>query len=220
MTSSPNPQDLNISGDDRASGPTPQRPQQLAWGPPGNHPQTGRRGLAPISTALSSNTQRPSGSSQSPRNPWSPSAPGFSSTATGLSRVVGRSPSTSSSSSPFGSSNVAQPQSQTGSHLRNITSPIHPSASSTLYGSGQAGSGATAPSRLARASPSIPQLAPFGAPSPVSTAAAQTGNLSKIVVAQLFLLLSTLKEDKDKAKWDSQVDQIRKVRAFAISPSP
>ena len=39
----------------------------------------------------------------------------------------------------------------------------------------------------------------------------QSGQLSKIVVAQVFLLLSTIKEDKDRTKWDSQVEQIRKV---------
>src|SRR5579862_6247055 len=39
----------------------------------------------------------------------------------------------------------------------------------------------------------------------------QAGQLSKIVIAQVFLLLSTIKEDKDKAKWESQADQIRKV---------
>ncbi|KAI9864318.1 MAG: hypothetical protein M1813_003238 [Trichoglossum hirsutum] len=39
----------------------------------------------------------------------------------------------------------------------------------------------------------------------------QAGQLSKIVIAQVFLLLSTIKEDKDKAKWESQADQILKL---------
>ncbi|KAI9832892.1 MAG: hypothetical protein M1819_003922 [Sarea resinae] len=39
----------------------------------------------------------------------------------------------------------------------------------------------------------------------------QAGQLSKIVIAQVFLLLSTIKEDKDKTKWESQADQIRKL---------
>ncbi|KAI9842255.1 MAG: hypothetical protein M1838_003195 [Thelocarpon superellum] len=39
----------------------------------------------------------------------------------------------------------------------------------------------------------------------------QAGQLSKIVIAQVFLLLSTIKEDKDNTKWDSQADQIRKL---------
>ncbi|KAI9792818.1 MAG: hypothetical protein M1816_001550 [Peltula sp. TS41687] len=37
------------------------------------------------------------------------------------------------------------------------------------------------------------------------------GQLSKIVVAQIYLLLSTIKEDKDRTKWDSQQEQIRKL---------
>ncbi|KAI9825613.1 MAG: hypothetical protein M1832_000957 [Thelocarpon impressellum] len=39
----------------------------------------------------------------------------------------------------------------------------------------------------------------------------QAGQLSKIVIAQVFLLLSTIKEDKDKTKWETQADQIRKL---------
>jgi CCR4-NOT transcription complex subunit 1 len=35
--------------------------------------------------------------------------------------------------------------------------------------------------------------------------------LHKIVIAQVFLLLSSMKEDRDPAKWESQADQIRKL---------
>ncbi|KAK5995088.1 General negative regulator of transcription subunit 1-like protein [Cladobotryum mycophilum] len=38
-----------------------------------------------------------------------------------------------------------------------------------------------------------------------------TNSLTKIVVAQVYLLLSTIKEDKDRARWELQVDQLRKL---------
>jgi CCR4-NOT transcription complex subunit 1 len=70
--------------------------------------------------------------------------------------------------------------------------------------------------KLARASPSLSQSSAVGSPStsinPNSTQSGQS--LSKIVIAQVFLLLSqfgSIKEDKDKAKWETQADQIRKV---------
>ena len=49
-----------------------------------------------------------------------------------------------------------------------------------------------------------------------STSSPTTGNnsLTKIVVAQVFLLLTTLKDDTDQAKWDLQREQLRKVCAF------
>ncbi|KYK55151.1 CCR4-Not complex component, Not1 [Drechmeria coniospora] len=45
-----------------------------------------------------------------------------------------------------------------------------------------------------------------------STSSPTGGNsLTKIVVAQVYLLLSTIKEDKDRARWELQVDQLRKL---------
>ncbi|KAK6856279.1 CCR4-Not complex component- n.t1.c1 domain-containing protein [Apiospora arundinis] len=46
-----------------------------------------------------------------------------------------------------------------------------------------------------------------------STSSPTTGNnsLTKIVVAQVFLLLTTLKDDTDRAKWDLQRDQLKKL---------
>jgi len=45
-----------------------------------------------------------------------------------------------------------------------------------------------------------------------------TGNtLTKIVVAQVYLLLSTIREDKDDPhKWDAQTESLRKVCYFHI----
>ncbi|KAF4441689.1 hypothetical protein F53441_11949 [Fusarium austroafricanum] len=47
--------------------------------------------------------------------------------------------------------------------------------------------------------------------SPSASSPTGTNSLIKIVVAQVYLLLSTIKEDKDRAKWELQVDQLKKL---------
>ncbi|KAF5018473.1 hypothetical protein F66182_9546 [Fusarium sp. NRRL 66182] len=47
--------------------------------------------------------------------------------------------------------------------------------------------------------------------SPSASSPTGTNSLTKIVVAQVYLLLSTIKEDKDRAKWELQVDQLKKL---------
>ncbi|KAL6917968.1 hypothetical protein ACHAPO_000226 [Fusarium lateritium] len=47
--------------------------------------------------------------------------------------------------------------------------------------------------------------------SPSASSPTGTNSLTKIVVAQVYLLLSTIKEDKDRAKWEIQVDQLKKL---------
>ncbi|PHH66576.1 hypothetical protein CDD81_7051 [Ophiocordyceps australis] len=47
--------------------------------------------------------------------------------------------------------------------------------------------------------------------SPSTSSPTGTNSLTKIVVAQVYLLLSTIKEDKDRDKWEVQVDQLRKL---------
>ena len=83
-----------------------------------------------------------------------------------------------------------------------------------ISGGGGGSSGGGGSLKLARASPSLTQPA-VGSPSINPTQMQGSGqSLSKITIAQVFLLLSTIKEDKDKAKWESQADQIRKVGRF------
>ncbi|KAI2628459.1 Not1-domain-containing protein [Hypoxylon sp. NC1633] len=62
-------------------------------------------------------------------------------------------------------------------------------------------------------SPHPSQAGPLSAGASPSTSSPTTGtsSLTKIVVAQVYLLLSTIKEDKDRAKWELQVDQLRKL---------
>lgn len=47
--------------------------------------------------------------------------------------------------------------------------------------------------------------------SPSTSSPTGASSLTKIVVAQVYLLLSTIKEDKDRVKWELQVEQLRKV---------
>ncbi|KAI2780459.1 Not1-domain-containing protein [Daldinia loculata] len=62
-------------------------------------------------------------------------------------------------------------------------------------------------------SPHPSQAGPLSAGASPSTSSptAGTSSLTKIVVAQVYLLLSTIKEDKDRAKWELQVDQLKKL---------
>lgn len=64
-------------------------------------------------------------------------------------------------------------------------------------------------SRLARHSPSL-SLSTTG--SPVSPhGAAASGQLTSLVITQLNILLSTIKDDGDPAKWQTQVEKIQKL---------
>ncbi|KAJ6442020.1 CCR4-Not complex component, Not1 [Purpureocillium lavendulum] len=47
--------------------------------------------------------------------------------------------------------------------------------------------------------------------SPSTSSPTGANPLTKIVVAQVYLLLSTIKEDKDRARWELQVDQLQKL---------
>ncbi|KAI0009196.1 Not1-domain-containing protein [Xylariaceae sp. FL0662B] len=62
-------------------------------------------------------------------------------------------------------------------------------------------------------SPHPSQPGPLSAGASPSTSSPTTGSssLTKIVVAQVYLLLSTIKEDKDRTKWELQADQLRKL---------
>lgn len=42
--------------------------------------------------------------------------------------------------------------------------------------------------------------------------------MAKIAVAQVYLLLGAIKEDKNRAKWEVQAEQLKKVRRTITSP--
>jgi CCR4-NOT transcription complex subunit 1 len=206
--------------------------QQFPWGSSSQH-QSGRL-LTPISTVFTpSHRHSPSPSSPS-RAGFSPLTSTFPSLPPPSSRhVASRNSSVSSTSSPFSPSYAGQqpPSNQLLSATRSRT--IAPPTTSQLassaaalptasQGGGGAPSSGGGTTKLARASPSLSQSSAVGSPStttnPTSTPSGQS--LSKIVIAQIFLLLSqfgSIKEDKDKAKWETQADQIRKVGQILAS---
>ncbi|KAI9762120.1 MAG: kinetochore-associated Ndc80 complex subunit ndc80 [Chaenotheca gracillima] len=107
------------------------------------------------------------------------------------------------------------------SHSQQASSAAASTTASQGGGGGSSGGGG--PSRIATFSPSLShpgvtsphspssKLNATSSPSLGSNSGNQAGQLSKIVIAQVFLLLSTIKEDKDKTKWEAQADQIRKL---------
>ncbi|KAF2730810.1 Not1-domain-containing protein [Polyplosphaeria fusca] len=193
--------------------------QQHPWGSSRQH-QSAR--LPPISTALAQEQrQRNTPSPGASRPSFSPAASHFPSVA----RHVGsrKSSVASSSSAPFSPSHPGQqpPVSQLlSSRSRTIaphpvsqatSSAAVPTASQT--GGGPSTSGGGAP-KLARGSPSI-SSSTVGSPS-TATNQQSTQNLSRIVIAQVFLLLSQLgpaKDDKDRTKCEAQAENIRKLVA-------
>lgn len=212
----PSPSNLYNPGSsiDRSSGSTPPRLQQAAWGP--SLQPSGRRPLAPLSTSNTTHSTR-LGGSQSPRNqernPWSPTV-GGTSQGSGSNRQPTRSSSIASSSSLFSPSPSSQQQALLGSLLsagrsRAIGTPTILQNSSSTQGVGGSATSSGASSKNFRASPSLTQSG-FGSPTTGSnptTQGGQSGSLSKIAIAQVFLLLSTMKEDKDGSK----ANQVMKV---------
>ena len=198
-----------------------QRAPPSAWGSGASQQSTSRRGLTPISTSNNPNLPRPTSSSNSPRNPWSP----INQSHTGSSaesRAQGRSSSISSTHSPFSPPLSSTQQAPSGfaqghtARSRTATNPstsqLASSASTSQGGASAATSGSAG--RYSRASPSLSQTSSTAGTGSIqlqTSGAGQSGQLSKIVSAQLSLLLSTIKDDKDRAKWDSQREQIRKV---------
>ncbi|OAL00516.1 Not1-domain-containing protein [Phaeosphaeriaceae sp. SRC1lsM3a] len=194
--------------------------QPHPWGAP-RHNQSTR--LTPISTAVAQeqrNTPSPSAS----RPAYSPATASFPSLPPSSSRLVGsrKSSIASSTSSAFSPAGQQLPASQL---LSSRSRTIAPNAVSQLASSAAAaasqGAGAQSTSgggasKLVRASPSLSTSSTVGSPSTSSNPAfgASSQNLSRIVIAQIFLLLSQfgpLKDDKDRSKWDTQAEQIRKL---------
>ncbi|KAF2111620.1 CCR4-Not complex component, Not1-domain-containing protein [Lophiotrema nucula] len=197
--------------------------QQHPWGSSRQHQSTR---LPPLSTAFNHeqrNTPSPSGA----RPGFSPATSSFPSLPASSARHVGsrKSSAASSSSAPFSPSHAGQqpPVSQLLSARTRTIAPhpvsqlassaaALPAALQTGGGTSSSGGGA---SKLVGASPSLSASSTVGSPSTSHpTSGASTQNLSRIVIAQVFLLLSQfgpVKDAKDRTKWDTQTEQIRKL---------
>lgn len=194
--------------------------QQHPWGAP-KHTQSTR--LAPISTAFAQE-QRNTPSPGASRPNYSPATANFPSLPSNSSRLVGsrKSSAASSTSSPFSPAGQQLPASQLlSSRPRTIApqvvSQLASSAAAASQGVGAQSSSGGGASKLVRASPSLSASSTLGSPSAsTNPSSASSQSLSRIVIAQIFLLLSQfgpLKDDKDRAKLDIQIEQIRKVRS-------
>lgn len=189
------------------------RVQQSAWGPTA-HQSGPRRGLTPLSTGQSLSQARSSTSSPS-RNVLSPTISAFNPPPQASRQVSSRHSSISSSSSLFSPlASVGQSQNRS----RNVTSSGSPRLGSSATGTfapqergGGGGSSSIGGSRLVRQSPSL-SISTAGSPtSSGPQSGGPGGQLTSLVITQLNILLSTIKEDKDRTKWEAQADKIWKV---------
>ncbi|KAL9086881.1 MAG: hypothetical protein Q9165_006887 [Trypethelium subeluteriae] len=219
------PPDPRATSSHNAGGARSSRSQPFAWGSTSQHAT--RRGLTPISTAFgsaNSPSSRPAEtSSQQPLSPVAAAQP--STSAFNLRHPASRTSSISSSSpwSPILPGSQQLPSSQLLSSARTRTiasSSNNPSSASSaaalptaaqVGGVGASAAGGGAP-RDTRSSPSvsIPHssiASPSNISNPASAQGTGQGGLSRVIVAQVFLLLSTIKEGGG-----SQTEQIKRVR--------
>ncbi len=186
-----------------------------AWGSNSTR-QGSRRGLTPIATTSAGQARPPSASGGSPsRAAFSPTGLTFSNAAAvnASRQVASRQSSTSSTNSlfsPTGSSH-ATGQIGSGNWSRAVTSTGSPRLASSLASPtsvNQAGGNTSAGPRFARQSPS---LSLSSTTSPISSSgphsAGGSGQLTSLIVTQLNILLSTLKD----SNFVTQTEKIRSL---------
>lgn len=210
---------LNSSSNNPSSAARSTRAQQSPWQATSGRQFT-RRGLTPISTATSG---LPSSATSSPSRPtFEPTRLDAGQTASIVNRQVASRQSSSSSTHSFGGISATNQQqhyasapSQSGPRTRTVTgsSPRVTSPIASVSSLSQAGSAGVGTSRFARHSPSI-SLSTAGSPvlsSGPYSGSGSSGQLTSLVVTQLNILLSTIKDDGDSAKWQAQVNKIQRL---------
>ncbi|KAA8646142.1 hypothetical protein EYZ11_001520 [Aspergillus tanneri] len=237
----PSSQSSIASGTDKSSSTRPGRSQQSAWGLAASQSNVRRgltplatNNLA--STSISSASSRGPPQSSSPGQGGSTSSPLASSFSAVLSssrsHPAGRNaPSPASTPSPFtalqsGSQQHQQPGQSLSSpkfraHTPSSASHLASTAGSVTGGGGSGGGGGTGSSRGATFSPLLSGTtvnSPTGFPSdkPGSTASgaaahASQSSLTKISIAQVFLLLDSITEKEGREKWETKAAQIHKL---------
>ena len=225
----------SIASTNKSSGVRLARAQPSAWGLPA--PTTGaRRGLTPLATDLGSSSLEPTSRPTSIASPFTSSFSSVvnssvvnSSNRTANSRNNYSTPSTASSFSPSQSGSQQPPQLLLSPRSRAITpssnSYLAPSAAASSTASqGGGGSSSGGGSQRNQAFPPSSQQQSLSSPtnntfdrlafggSISSPGNSGQSSVSKIVVAQVFLLLGSITEKEGKAKWDSQAEAIHKVK--------
>jgi CCR4-NOT transcription complex subunit 1 len=201
-----------------------QQQAQSPWQASSAARQFTRRGLTPISTASSGQPLPTSSATSSPsRATFSPTRLDANQTASIVNRQVASRQSSTSSTHSFGGISASGQQqhyasatSLSGPRTRTVTSGSSPRVTSPIAGVSslsQAGLIGVGASRLSRHSPSI-SLSTAGSPvlsSGPYSASGLSGQLTSLVVTQLNILLSTIKDDGDSVKWQAQVDKIQRL---------
>ncbi len=243
----PSSQNSIASSTNKAPGARLARPQPSAWGPSAQ-PSGARRGLTPLSTnvappsSLGSPSRRLNTSDNT--SATSPFASTFSSVLTSSSRLANsrNNSSSSSSASPFatlqsGSQQLPPSQLLSSPRVRAITPSSNPhlassAAASTTASQGGGGGGSSGGGGASRNATFSPSLSQTSVNSPTNTTfdrgatttsvsntnSNNSASVSKIVIAQIFLLLGSITDKEGKTKWESQADQIQKVCGHEDEP--
>lgn len=194
------------------------RAQQSPWQATSAARQFTRRGLTPISTATPGLPPSAATVSSPSRAAFSPTRLDAAQTPTSIAnRQVTSRQSSGSSTHSFGGISAtnqhpgyASAPSQSGPRTRTVASSSSPRVPSPISALSQPGTVGAGISRLARHSPSI-SLSAAGSPVSASGPSSSSGQLTSLVVTQLNILLSTIKDDGDSAKWQAQVNKIQRL---------
>jgi CCR4-NOT transcription complex subunit 1 len=210
---SPSAQSSIASGTEKSSSVrSSSRSQHSVWGAPSSHSGQ-RRGLTPLSTTNISSSTAP------------PLSSPFSGILNSSIRSTRKPPSPATTPSAF---NFQHPGSQPLSHTaHSLSSPpksraITPSAgthlansaNNALGGGGSGGGGGLGSSRGVNFSPLLSGVnspTGFASDKPGSAVSSSQSSLTKISIAQVFLLLDSITEKEGKEKWEVKAAQIYKV---------
>lgn len=240
----PSAQSSIASGTEKSSSSRPTRSQQSAWGPSTSQPAV-RRGLTPLATSnlsfpSTSSRGPPQSGSPAPAGPTSsPLTSSFSAVLSSARGLPGgrNGPSPASTPSPFASLQSGLQQHQHSgqpltspkfrAHTPSSGSHLASSAGNVAGGGGSGGGGGgTGSSKGVAFSPLLagttvnsptgfPSEKPGSATSGAAAHASQS-SLTKISIAQVFLLLDSITEKEGKEKWETKAAQIHKVCSFSI----
>ncbi|KAI2793162.1 hypothetical protein POX_b03212 [Penicillium oxalicum] len=212
----PSAQSSIASGTDK---PSSTRTEIGAWGRTSSQSGT-RRGLTPLATNLASSTASSASARGLEAGPGASTPSSFSAVLSASRGLFGASPKPNSAFTPLQSGSQQQAQSLSSPKFRAHTpSGSHFSATTgSIPASGGIGAGGVpASSRGAAFSPlssgttvnSPTGFAPDKAGS--STAHSSQSSLTKISIAQVFLLLDSISEKEGKEKWETKAAQIHKL---------
>jgi CCR4-NOT transcription complex subunit 1 len=236
----PSAQSSIASGTEKSSSSRSSRSQQSVWGTSASQSGL-RRGLTPLATSNLSSSSTAAAPSRRPPQSNSPgpgistSSPltsTFSAVLSSSSRLSGRKPpSPASTPSPFTAFQQPGSHSQAGQSVsspksRALTpfsgSHLAPTAGSVAGGGGSGGGGGgPGSSRGVAFSPllsgtTINSPTGFASDKPGSATSglgvnASQSSLTKISIAQVFLLLDSITDKEGKEKWETKAAQIHKV---------